>query len=68
LQLALWFDKSIALDPKRAIAYINLGDPWFNLNRKANAKKAYQKYPELAPNSTKALKIIERLANLQSPL
>jgi len=33
-----WFEKTIALDPNRAIAYLNLGDAYFQVGKKSEAK------------------------------
>lgn len=51
---AIWFRKAIAVDPKRPIAYLNLGDALAKLNRNADARDAYKKYLELAPDSKAA--------------
>jgi tetratricopeptide (TPR) repeat protein len=59
-----WFEKAIALDPKRAVAYGNLGDACLKLNRKAEAKKAFQKCLELAPNSKDASTIAAKPADI----
>jgi tetratricopeptide (TPR) repeat protein len=59
-----WFEKTIALDPKRALAYGNLGDAALSLNRKDEAKAAFQKYLELAPNSKYTSMVMEKMASL----
>ncbi|HUN53964.1 MAG TPA: polysaccharide deacetylase family protein [Smithella sp.] len=56
-----WFEKTNALDPRRSIAYANIAESYFKLNRKSDAKKALEKYLELAPNSRYAAEIAERL-------
>jgi tetratricopeptide (TPR) repeat protein len=40
---AEWFEKTVALDPRRAIGYANLGDAYAALGRKPDARKAYEK-------------------------
>jgi len=60
----LWFQQAIALDPKRASAYLNLGDAYTKLNRTAEARQAYTQYLELAPNSKSALGVRRKLATL----
>ena len=50
-EAARWFENTIRMDPSRAIAYLNLADAQVNLGEKEKAKKAYQTYVELAPNS-----------------
>jgi Flp pilus assembly protein TadD len=58
-------EKTIALDPQRAIAYGNLGDAYFNLRRKSEARKAFLKYLELAPASNNAADIESKLKKLE---
>jgi len=59
-----WFQRAISVDPSRAIAYLNLGDAYGKLNRNAEARQAYTKYLELAPNSKSAPDVKKRLAAL----
>jgi tetratricopeptide (TPR) repeat protein len=42
-----WFQKAITADPNRVIAYLNLGDAYLQLGKKAEAKQAFEKYLEL---------------------
>jgi tetratricopeptide (TPR) repeat protein len=60
-----WFQKTIVLDPKRAIAYLNLADAYFDQQKKPEAKDAYEKYLALAPSSKTASSVRERLKSLQ---
>jgi hypothetical protein len=46
----VWLQKTVSLDPKRAVAYLNLGDAYAKLNRNAEARQAYARYLELAPD------------------
>jgi len=46
-----WLQRTLAIDPRRAVTYINIGDAFSKLDRNADAKTAYTKYLELAPNS-----------------
>ncbi|MGC2531136.1 MAG: tetratricopeptide repeat protein [Candidatus Acidiferrum sp.] len=46
-----WLKKALAADPKRAVAYLNLGDACVKLSRNAEAREAYQRYLTLAPNA-----------------
>jgi len=62
-----WFDKAIEIDPKRAIAYLNRGDALARLGRDASgsmARKDYEKFLELAPNSKAAPDIRKKLETL----
>ncbi len=59
-----WIQKSIALEPGRAVAYLNLGDAYLNLQKKAEAKTAYEKYLTLAPNSKRATDLREKIKSL----
>jgi len=56
-----------ALDPNRAIAYLNLGDAYLQLGEKSEAKQAYQKYLQLQPNSKAAVGVQEKLKSLELP-
>ena len=56
-----WFKKTIGIDPKRAVAYLNLGDALMKLNRSAEAREAYAKYLELAPQSKSAPDVKKKL-------
>src|SRR5208283_705 len=59
-----WFDKAIQIDPKRAIAYLNRGDAYARLDRYASssmARKDYEKFLELAPDSKAAPEIRKKL-------
>ena len=47
-------DRAIALDPNRAIAYVNMGDAYLKSQRNAEARQAYEKYLQLAPNGSSA--------------
>ncbi len=57
----LWLEKTISIDPKRAVAYLNLGDAYAKLKRNAKARQAYTKYLELAPDSKSAPKVKKKL-------
>jgi tetratricopeptide (TPR) repeat protein len=59
-----WFEKTIALDPKRAVAYLNLGDAYFDLQKSAEARDAYEKYLAPAPNSKSAPAVREKMKSL----
>lgn len=56
-----WLKKTIELDPKRSVAYLNLGDAYAKLNRNAEARDAYKKYLELAPDSKAAPDVKKKL-------
>ena len=56
-----WLEKTIELDPKRSVAYLNLGDAYVKLNRSAEARDAYKKYLELAPDSKAAPDVKKKL-------
>ena len=56
-----WFNKAIEIDPNRAIAYLNLGDAYGKLNNYAQARRAYEKYLELAPESKSASEVKKKL-------
>jgi hypothetical protein len=56
-----WFNKTIEIDPERAVAYLNLGDSLAKVNRNAEARQAYTKYLELAPDSKSAPDVKKKL-------
>jgi tetratricopeptide (TPR) repeat protein len=60
-----WFKQTLALDPKRAVAWLNLGDAYVNLKKNAEAREAYEKYLALAPNGKSAPDVREKLKSLQ---
>ncbi len=49
---------------KKYVAYINLGDAYVKLERRSEAKQAYDKYLELAPNSREAADVAAKLKAL----
>jgi Flp pilus assembly protein TadD len=57
-------NRAIAIDPRRAIAYVNLGDAYVKLKRDADARHAYEKYLELAPTSKSADYVKQKLKEL----
>lgn len=59
-----WLLQSISLDPKRAVAYLNLGDAYFALQKKAEAKDAYEKFLTLFPNAKSAPAVREKMKTL----
>lgn len=61
-----WLKKTIELDPKRSVAYLNLGDAYAKLNRNADARDVYKKYLELAPDSKAAPDVKKKLDALPS--
>jgi tetratricopeptide (TPR) repeat protein len=59
-----WYQKTIALDPKRAIVYANLGDALAQQGRTAEAKQAYQQFLALQPASKLADGVQKKIALL----
>jgi tetratricopeptide (TPR) repeat protein len=60
-----WFQKAIGIDANRAVAYLNLGDAYAMLQRKQEARQAFEKYLELAPNGRSAASVKEKLRALE---
>ena len=59
-----WFNKAIEIDPNRAVAYLNLGDAYAKLNNIAQARRAYEKYFELASDFKAAPEVKKKLEAL----
>jgi len=59
-----WLKKAVGIDPKRAVAYVNLGDAYAKLKRNAEARQAYKEYLELAPDSKSAPDVKKKLEAL----
>jgi len=64
VEAARWFENTVKIDPSRAIAYLNLGDAQFHVGESDKAKKAYQTYLELSPNSPSAAYAKQQLDKL----
>jgi tetratricopeptide (TPR) repeat protein len=62
-----WFQKTIALDPNGAIAYLNLGDAYLQVGKKSEAKEAFERYLQLQPNSKAAAGVQDKLKSLELP-
>lgn len=60
-QAVSWLRVATAADPRRAVAYLNLGDACGKLGLNAEAREAYKKYLELAPDSKSAAEVIRKL-------
>jgi len=58
-----WLGKAIEIDPKRAIAYLNRGDAFAKVNPDDSymARKDYEKFLELAPDSKAAPEVRKKL-------
>ena len=61
-----WFKRAIEIDSSRAIAYLNLGDAYAKVSRITEAREAYTKYLELAPDSKSAPDVKKKLAALRA--
>jgi tetratricopeptide (TPR) repeat protein len=58
-----WYEKAINLDPRREVAYRNLGDLYYQLDRMSDARRIYEKFLEIAPSSAYAPTVRTRLGN-----
>src|SRR4026207_2420821 len=47
----VWVQKAIAIDHRRAIAYLNLADAYVRVGKPKEAKQNYEKFLELSPGS-----------------
>ena len=57
-----WTEKAKTINPNRAVAYVNLGDLYYELNRAEDARVNYEKWLQLEPNSAYAPTVRSRLA------
>ena len=64
VEAARWFENTIKIDPSRAIAYLNLGDAQLHVGENDKARKAYQTFLELSPNSPSAAYAKQQLEKL----
>jgi len=64
IEAARWFENTVKIDPSRAIAYLNLGDAQLHVGDSDKAKKAYQTFLELSPNSPGATYARQQLDKL----
>jgi len=58
---AFWLERACEIDPKRAVAYLNLGDALRKLNQLPEARRSYRKYLELAASSKAAPEVRQQL-------
>jgi Flp pilus assembly protein TadD len=63
----VWLQKAIALDPQRAVAFLNLGDVEVMRSRQAEARRAYETYVALEPNAEHAEEVRGLLKNATLP-
>jgi len=56
-----WLKTTVGIDPKRAVAYLNLGDALVKLNRNTEARESYNRYLELASDSMAAPDVKKKL-------
>jgi peptidoglycan/xylan/chitin deacetylase (PgdA/CDA1 family)/uncharacterized caspase-like protein len=61
-----WTEKAIAIDPNRGVAYLNLADLLYQLNRMADARRGYERFLELEPASKEAPRARSRVADMAS--
>jgi hypothetical protein len=64
LESLFWLNRACQIDPSRSVAYLNLGDLYAKLNRNADARHAYAKFLELAPDSKAAPEVKKKLDSL----
>ena len=60
-----WFQKAIAIDHQRAIAYLNLADAYVRVGKPKDAKQNYEKFLQLSPTSANADEVRQRIVELQ---
>jgi Tfp pilus assembly protein PilF len=63
-EAARWLENTVKIDPSRAVAYLNLGDAYFNAGDKAKARQAYSTYLELQPQGSGAAQARAQLQKL----
>ena len=60
-----WFQKTLALDPKRSIAWANLGDAYLAMGNKPEARKAYETFLAQQPTARYAPIVRQKLDELK---
>jgi peptidoglycan/xylan/chitin deacetylase (PgdA/CDA1 family)/uncharacterized caspase-like protein len=60
-----WFLKTINIDQNRALAYVNLADAYLKLDKKKEARQNYEKYLQLAPQSSRLEEIQQKIEELK---
>jgi tetratricopeptide (TPR) repeat protein len=63
-EAAAWFEKTLALDPRRVIAQANLGDALLAAGKPDQARAAFAKYLEAAPNGSYAATVRRKLEEM----
>lgn len=58
--------KTLVIEPRRTVAYLNLGDVYIALNQPAEARVAYRKYLSLKPPAKGAAQVREKLRALEA--
>lgn len=57
-----WLEKTVALDRKRAVAWLNLADSYYALHDYASAEPAYRFYLKLKPKSKVREEVLQKLS------
>ena len=60
----VWLEKTVALDRKRAVAWLNLGDCYFEVGDFNSAEAAYRMHLKLSPNSKARNKVLQKLTEM----
>ena len=64
-EAVLWLEKAVALDPKRAVAHLNLGDAYARIGKRDLARAAYEKYLALSPAAKASAEVRSKLEALR---
>jgi tetratricopeptide (TPR) repeat protein len=59
-----WYKKTILLDDKRAVAWLNLGGAYLAIRAYPEAEAAFRKYLDLQPGSRVSVTVREKLAGI----
>ena len=64
-EAVVWLEKAVPLDPKRAVAHLNLGDAYARTGKRDLARAAYEKNLALSPSAKASAEVRSKLEALR---